>query len=411
MPSFPDDDDDHHHSIRNNPKPCRDDETGPLPLPSLSQSFPRNPDSGHHHSLITTVRGRHGYSYVSSLAVAGKFLLAGYSDKDILAWERATLISSDDTGSGGGGGDGGAGVVAACAGTVKSLVVASDKLFSAHQDHKIRAWRIRAQDLNLNHSNHQKYSRLATMPTLGDRALGLLAPEKQVQVRRHKRCAWVSHADVVSGLALSRDASLLYSVSWDRSMKIWQTSDFRCLESVGYAHDDAINAVASSPDGRVYTGSADKKIKVWKKLEGDKNHSLVATLEGHNSGVNALALNSDGSILFSGACDRSIIAWEREDGGDQIVVLCVLSGHSKSILCLKVVSDLVFSGSADKTIRIWRGFEKNYACVSVLNGHQGPVKCLAAAVDSGSSSNACFVVYSGSLDCDLKVWRVTFPIL
>ncbi|KAL3716918.1 hypothetical protein ACJRO7_008489 [Eucalyptus globulus] len=409
MPSLLEDDDDRHHSFRNDPKPCREDQTEPFPLPSLSQSCPTDLDSHlHYHSLVTTVRGRHDNSYVSSLAVAGKLLLAGSSDKDILSWERATLINPDEAPSGV---DGGVGVVAACAGTVKSLVVASDKLFSAHQDHKIRAWRIRSQDLNLNHPNQQKYSRLATMPTLGDRALGLLAPEKQVQVRRHKRCVWVSHADVVSGLALSRDASLLYSVSWDRSMKIWQTSDFRCLESVGHAHDDAINAVASSPDGRVYTGSADRKIKVWKKVEGDKNHSLVATLEGHNSGVNALALNSDGSILFSGACDGSIIAWEREDDGDQMVVLRVLLGHSKSILCLKVVADLVFSGSADKTIRIWRGFEKNYACISVLNGHQGPVKCLAAAVDCGSSSNACFVVYSGSLDSDLKVWRVTVPFL
>ncbi|KAI3440654.1 WD_REPEATS_REGION domain-containing protein, partial [Psidium guajava] len=365
-------------------------------------------DDHRHHGLIATVRGRHANSYVSSLVVAGKFLLAGSSDKDILLWERAALVNSDDMRSGG---DGGVVVVAECAGTVKSLVVVSDKLFSAHQDHKIRAWRIRTQDLNQNHPNHRKYSRLATLPTLGDRALGLLAPKKQVQLRRHKSCAWVSHADVVSGLALSGDGSLLYSVSWDRSMKIWQTSDFRCLESVGHAHDDAINAVASSGDGRVYTGSADKKIKVWQKLEGDKNHSLVATLEGHDSGVNALALNSDGSILFSGGCDRSILAWEREDGGDRMVVVCVLLGHSKSILCLKVVSDLVFSGSADKTIRIWRGSEKSYACVSVLNGHRGPVKCLTAAADCGGSSSACFVVYSGSLDCDLKVWRVTFPIL
>ncbi|KAI6675323.1 hypothetical protein NL676_003229 [Syzygium grande] len=392
MPSFPDDDDDHHHSIRNNPKPCRDDETGPLPLPSqLSQSFPRNPDGGHHYSLAATVRGRHGNCYVSSLAVAGKFLLAGYSDKDILAWERATLISSDDMGSGGGRGDGGGGGGRVCG----HGEVAGGRLRQALQRPP------GPQDPGMEDPSSrpepESFKPPEVLPLGNDADAG----------RPGAGAPGVGKA----GLALSRDASLLYSVSWDRSMKIWQTSDFRCLESVGYAHDDAINAVASSPDGRVYTGSADKKIKVWKKLEGDKNHSLVATLEGHNSGVNALALNSDGSILFSGACDRSIIAWEREDGGDQIVVLCVLSGHSKSILCIKVVSDLVFSGSADKTIRIWRGFEKNYACVSVLNGHQGPVKCLAATVDSGSSSNACFVVYSGSLDCDLKVWRVTFPIL
>ena len=40
-----------------------------------------------------------------------------------------------------------------------------------------------------------------------------------------------------------------------------------------------------------------------------------------------------------------------------------LRGHTRSILCLAVVSDLVCSGSEDKTVRIWRGVQKEYLCL------------------------------------------------
>lgn len=236
--------------------------------------------------------------------------------------------------------------------------------------------------------------------------------------------------DTVSALALSKDNSLIYSASWDRTFKVWRTSDFKCLESVWNAHDDAINGITVSSDGFVYTGSADRKIKVWKKNTGEKSHTLVDTLEKHKSAVNALALSADGSVLYSGACDRSIIVWEKDGGGGSghMVVAGALRGHSKAILCLGVVGDIVCSGSADKTVRIWRRRggvidSKSYDCLGVLEEHKGPVKCLAAAVDScctstsdkkenkSVSSGSCYLVYSGSLDGDVKVWKVWVPFL
>lgn len=229
------------------------------------------------------------------------------------------------------------------------------------------------------------------------------------------------HVDAISALALSNDGSLIYSASWDRTFKVWRTSDFKCLESVWNAHDDAINAIVSSSDGFIYTGSADRKIKAWTKKEGDKKHSLVDVLEKHKSAVNALALSTDESVLYSGACDRSIVVWEKiVGGGVHMAVAGALRGHTKAILCLAVVADLVCSGSADKTIRIWRrGI--CYSCLAVLEGHRGAVKCLTAAVDSGNAVNnnnirastigTPYLVYSGSLDCDVKIWQIWVPYL
>lgn len=360
-------------------------------VPSLNPRLSQQPTITHH--CISTLKGHS--SSVFSLALSEKFLYSGSSGKEIRIWSRDPSSSSptyDNSTNGK--------IVAVGSGAVKSLVVWKDKLFSAHQDHKIRVWKIN------NQSPHIEYKCMTTLPTLTDRVLRLLSAKNYVQVRRHKQFTWVHHVDTVSALALSKDGSHLYSASWDRTFKIWRTSDFRCVQSVWKAHDDAINAIVLSNDECIYTGSADKKIKVWKK---ENQYSLVATLEKHNSAVNALALSDEGSVLYSGACDRSIIAWEKDGGaGGHMVVAGALRGHTKAILCLAVVSDLVCSGSADKTVRIWsRGVDsRSYSCLAVFEGHKGPVKCLTAAASSGTS----YLVYSGSLDCDIMVWQICLPL-
>ena len=167
-----------------------------------------------------------------------------------------------------------------------------------------------------------------------------------------------------------------------------------------------MNAVTVSEDGTVYTGSADRRIRVWAKPFGEKRHALVTTLEKHKSAVNALALNDDGSVLFSGACDRSILVWEREDSANHMAVTGALRGHRKAILCLINVSDLLFSGSADCTVRIWqRRLDGRYCCLAVLDGLQKPVKSLAAVSDD--KSNGVVSVFGGSLDGEIKVWQVS----
>lgn len=249
----------------------------------------------------------------------------------------------------------------------------------------------------------KRHKLLATLPTVNDRLRRFVLPKNYVTVRRHKKLLWIEHADAVTGLAVNN--GLIYSVSWDKSLKIWRASDLRCLESIK-AHEDAVNAVAVSEDGTVYTGSADKRIRVWAKPFGEKRHVLVATLVKHKSAVNALALNDDGSVLFSGACDRSILVWEREDSANHMAVTGALRGHGKAILCLINVSDLLFSGSADRTVRIWqRGHDGMYCCLAVLEGHQKPVKSLEAVWEG--ESNGVVSVISGSLDGEIKVWQVS----
>ncbi|KAI3899828.1 hypothetical protein MKW92_006594 [Papaver armeniacum] len=387
-------------------------------IPSLNSSAISNM----HHQCISTIKDHS--SYVFSLAISGKFLYSGSSDKAILLHiadpssnSNYNLLSQSKV------------IAIGEFGSVKSLIISGDKLFSAHQDHKIRVWQI---PNNFSTHHDMKFKLLATLPTLTDRLLRFLPAKNYVQVRRHKKTTWVHHVDTISALALSKDESLLYSVSWDRTLKIWRTSDFTCLESVNNAHDDAINALVCCKNGFVFTGSADKKIKIWKHMIKEtknsrkkKKHSEVIVLDTHKSAVNALALSTDACVLYSGGCDCHILVWDityTNDGDYEdnqsinMSLIGALKGHKRAVLCLSVISDLICSGSADKTVRIWRRINSSsYSCLAVMEGHNGPVKCLTTNIDHNYSNstmmitNNSYLIYSGSLDCSIKVWKILVP--
>lgn len=106
----------------------------------------------------------------------------------------------------------------------------------------------------------------------------------------------------------------------------------------------------------------------------------------HRSAVNALALNSDGSVLHSVSADRSIVVWEKDDDAGEMVVTDTLRGRIQAVLCLAYAWELLASGSADLTIRIWRRDVNNrYRSTAVLEGHRRPIKSLAIAPDENAS--------------------------
>ena len=86
-------------------------------------------------------------------------------------------------------------------------------------------------------------------------------------------------------------------------------------------HEDVINGIAWSPDGRTLASpSADGTIRLWDAATG----KLRRTLEGHEGGVNSVAWSPDGKTLASASDDKSIRLWDAETGK----LLEALEGHS-----------------------------------------------------------------------------------
>ncbi|XP_072972870.1 protein JINGUBANG-like isoform X1 [Typha angustifolia] len=340
-------------------------------------------------SLIGSLVREEGHIY--SLAAKGDMLYTGSDSKNIRVWRKQQDMAGFKCSSG----------------LVKAIVIAGDRIFTGHQDGKIRVWRASPK-------NPATHKRVGSLPRLKDFIRSSLNPSNYREVRRNHSALWIRHSDAISCLSPTEDQGLLYSGSWDKTFKVWRIADSKCLESVA-AHDDTVNSVVAAFSGLVFTGSADGTVKVWRReLQGKRTkHVAVQTLLKQECAVTALVVSPTAPILYCGSSDGIVNFWEGErhlsHGG-------ILQGHKMAVLCLAAEGNLVLSGSADKTICVWRREGGAHSCLSVLSGHTGPIKCLAIVDDQledrrhhpgAASTSASWIVYSGSLDKSVKVWRVS----
>ncbi|XP_052203816.1 protein JINGUBANG-like [Diospyros lotus] len=323
--------------------------------------------------------------HVYSLATSGDLLYTGSDSKNIRVWKNQKEFSGFKSNSG----------------LVKAIVISGERIFTGHQDGKIRLWKVCAKNPSL-------HKRVGTLPTLKAFIKSSINPNNYVEVRRNRNAVWIKHFDAISCLSLNEDETLLYSASWDKTMKVWSLPNSKCLESI-YVHDDAVNAVVAGFDGLVFTGSADGSVKVWRREWQGKGtkHFFSQNLLKQDSAVTALTVDPSARFLYCGSSDGLVNFWERRKflshGGH-------LRGHKLAVLCLATAGNLVFSGSADTKICVWsREPEGGHICLSVFTGHSGPVKCLAVEEDQGAAagSNGACILYSGSLDKSVKIWRVS----
>lgn len=115
-----------------------------------------------------------------------------------------------------------------------------------------------------------------------------------------------------------------------------------------WGHDDNIESVAFSPDGRtIATGSEDRSILVWMLPQ-----TTVAQWTAHEFDVRRVIYAPDGTWLASAADDGTIRTWNAETGA----MLTSINAHNGSIRSLGVSpsGSLIASGGEDGFIRIWK---------------------------------------------------------
>ncbi|XP_024521542.1 protein JINGUBANG [Selaginella moellendorffii] len=376
-------------------------------------------------------------SGICALAISDHSLYSGSEDGLVCSYRLADLQPSDR-------------LAAASSGSVKALLVrrAGLEIYSAHQDHKIRAWS-RASP-----SPPSQHRLIATLPTIRDVvATSIRGSKGLVRIRRHRKSPWNQHFDTISSLAVDEAAGILYSGSWDRSLKAWRLRDLRCLESIGDAHTDAINALAVAPRGGfLFSASADSSVKVWRWGKCDRSRKNHKNTKGSSDGlsfvvelaqpspVNCIALW--GSWVYAGCSDGRISVWmvaieqedeaspprgaedpsssesgEEENQGIRVLreepeirvyreEFAALCGHSMSVLSISAARDVVCSGSADRTIRVWRREDERHSCVCVVQDLHSrcPIKSVIVSIEG--IVDGC-MVYSGGLDGFLKAWWVS----
>ncbi|CAN0907173.1 Protein JINGUBANG [Linum grandiflorum] len=363
----------------------------PSPGSPWSFSPPRtSPSPSLLHHCIASLHRHEGNIY--TIAVAKGVVFTGSESSRIRAWRHSDCTER--------------GYVKARCGEVRAVLAYGNLLFSSHKDHKIRIW-------NFTLSDTFRFKKISTLPHKRSPIFPFFRNNNNMIAPRQQQ-----HKDCVSCMAYYHTEGLLYTGSHDRTVKVWRVHDDKkpCVDSF-QAHDESITSIiVNQDDGCVFTASFDSSIKIWRRVYRENSHTLTMTLRFQQSPVNALALTrsltSSGAccFLYSGSSDGTINFWEKEKFSGRFNHGGFLQGHRFAVLCLAAVEEakLVFSGSEDTTIRVWRregGSSFVHECLAVLDGHRGPVRCLAVSLEMEKVGNA-FLVYSAGLDQSFKVWRV-----
>ncbi|KAI3463318.1 hypothetical protein Pfo_019981 [Paulownia fortunei] len=312
---------------------------------------------------------------IFSITVTKDFIFTGSPSSRIHAWKQPDCTEI--------------GCIKATTGQIRAILACGKLLITTHGDCRIRVWDV---------SSSMEHFRPKKMMTLPQRRSFFSYSKKNIQ-----------HKDSISCLAYNNMEKLLYTGSWDQTVKVWKISEKRCIDSF-VAHEGHVNAIViNQEDGCVFTCSSDGTVKIWRRVFRDSSHILTMTLKFQPSPVNAIALSLSPSdcFLYSGSSDGLINFWEKERISGRYNHGGFLQGHHFAVLCLVTIEDLILSGSEDATIRIWKREDGNnfHSCLAVIDGHHGPVKCLAAALETNEIVKG-LLVYSASLDQTLKVWRV-----
>ncbi|CAG8630476.1 11436_t:CDS:2, partial [Funneliformis caledonium] len=168
------------------------------------------------------------------------------------------------------------------------------------------------------------------------------------------------------------------------------------------AHQEGITCIAGFEHGNIiYTGSFDKTIKMWDIF----NWTCLKVLKDHFEGVQCLALGH--KFLASGGWDKSIIIY---DISNDHAIKYRLNGHLAGIISLTMNPNesILYSGSVDKTIRIWNIHTGD--CLQKLYGHDGTVGTLMlipriiSSLTDEEQEEKLYWLISGSNDNSILIW-------
>ncbi|XP_023388848.1 WD repeat-containing protein 38 [Pteropus vampyrus] len=226
------------------------------------------------------------------------------------------------------------------------------------------------------------------------------------------------HRGEVNSSAFSPDCQTLLTASEDGCVYGWKTQSGHLLWRLG-GHTGPVKFCRFSPDGRLFAStSCDRTIRLWdvaetkclQVLKGEwagwdweptsqawvPFQTLLCHLAGHQRSVETVSFSPDSKQLASGGWDKRVILWEVQSGQ----VLRHLVGHQDSIQSSDFApnSDCLATGSWDSTIRIWdlraRTPEIFY---QELEGHSGNISCLCYSASG--------LLASGSWDKTIHIWK------
>src|SRR5262245_10423711 len=134
------------------------------------------------------------------------------------------------------------------------------------------------------------------------------------------------HSEAVYAVTYTADGQYLVTGSFDRTVKVFETTGGKEFKSYGgpQGHQNLVLAVALSPDNTlIASGGSDNTAKIWDFPSGKAIRSLA-----HAAEMQGVALSPDGKVLAGAGKDGVVRLWNPTDGKE----LFTLKGHEGPVL-------------------------------------------------------------------------------
>lgn len=205
----------------------------------------------------------------------------------------------------------------------------------------------------------------------------------------------------------------------DRNIAIWnpQAENGKGVSRLLVGHTDTVNAVKFLDSSYLLSGSVDKTIKLWKRIEGEATDQFecVQTLDQHTGSINCITIaEGHPGIFVSGAADGTFIVWGVSNGSatmmQKVVIkprffplalaLASLNGGSSYVLAVAGTTSIIQVYVADDTAE-----KPEFELKATLSGHEGWIRSLAFARENGQIKDD-LILSSASQDKYIRLWRI-----
>ncbi|KAL7675107.1 hypothetical protein ACOME3_001377 [Neoechinorhynchus agilis] len=285
---------------------------------------------------------------------------------------------------------------------VQSLCISTDeKLIGASSFNCLKVWHtesrqaFRSFDDLENNLKCIMFTRNAVAIIAGDSAGYLMIfnlVERRIQLKEK------IHGDSIVAVAFTAANQMqLVSASKDCSLSLWKLeSESSLIPAHSCKFDDHVTAIALTPNEELIACAlVDCTVKVV--FSGTLKRFL--NLYGHSGPVVSLDVSFDSELLVSGSTDRTIRIWGLRFGDCRRSLVY----HEDEIVAVRFVPHTYHLFAASKDSKVSRWDVEHFQRIQILKkSHYRPISCMACGTQT---------IVTASMDRTIRLWRKTDRIV
>jgi len=201
------------------------------------------------------------------------------------------------------------------------------------------------------------------------------------------------HEEAIYAIAISPDGKLLLTGSFDRTVRLWDLATGKEIKTYGgpNGHQNQVLSVAFAPDGQTFASAgSDNSAKIWDVPQRSPLKDTPLP-----DAVTAVAISADGKLHAAGSKDGTIKLWNPADPK----LMFDLKGHAGAVTGLAFTpnNQMLVSTGVDQTMRFWDAVKGQP--ISTLGAHSAGITGLML------TNNGNTAMTSGT-DGLVKFWQL-----